>query len=618
MAFLAILFPILGIAMNLTVARRWREPAAGWVASGAVGLAFVVAALQFAVLLGDPQPVTVALAEWLRVGSFSVDWAMQIDSLSVTMMLLVTGVGTLIHVYAIGYMHGDPRFTRFFIYLNLFIAAMLVLVTANNYLVLFVGWEGVGLCSFLLIGFWFDKAGEGAQISSAARKAFIVNRIGDAGLLLGLFLMATTFGSLEFGAVFDGARATFAIGAPTMTAVALLLFIGVLGKSAQIPLYVWLPDAMVGPTPVSALIHAATMVTAGVYLIVRSHILFDLAPLAQTVVTITGAATALFAATIAVSQFDIKRVLAYSTISQLGFMVAAVGMGAYAAGMFHLITHAFFKALLFLAAGSLLHSLGTQDSRQMGGLRGRMKTTFAVYLAGAVALAGVPPFSGFFSKDEILATAARYNPVIYLVLAAAGFLTAFYIMRQICLIFAGDPRSDAARHAHESQSLMTRPLIALALLALVGGALNLPGVSSFHHWLGYTLGESEAEGFNAGIAALSTLIALAGMGLAYLLYRTYRERDPLAGGLFDGSLRGWRIDDLYDALFIQPYRRLTAWLAAADSRTFYGLDDAVVNISQATGERLRKTQTGQLNWNVAGVVAGLIIVLLVVVLGRGA
>ncbi|MCC6805309.1 MAG: NADH-quinone oxidoreductase subunit L [Anaerolineae bacterium] len=616
MVVLALFFPLLGIALNLTLARRWREPAAGIIASAAVGGAFVVSLVQLASMT-DAQTVTVTLARWLRVGSFSMDWALQIDALSLTMMLVVTGIGTLIHIYAIGYMHGDPRFSRFFIYLNLFIAAMLVLVTANNYLMLFAGWEGVGLCSFLLIGFWFDKTGEGAQISSAARKAFIVNRIGDAGLLLGLFLMATTFGSLDFAAVFDGARTMFAAGSTLMTALTLLLFVGVTGKSAQIPLYVWLPDAMVGPTPVSALIHAATMVTAGIYLIVRSHVLFDLAPLTQTVVVVVGTATALLAATVAVSQFDIKRVLAYSTISQLGFMVAAVGMGAYAAGMFHLVTHAFFKALLFLAAGSILHALGTQDSRQMGALSRRMRTTFAVYLVGGLALAGVPPFAGFFSKDEILAAAYDRSPLLYLALAAAAFMTAFYITRQVCLIFLGEPRSDAADHAHESAPLLTRPLIVLALLAAVGGALNLPGVASLHHWLANVTGETEAEVFHLPVAALSTLVALAGIGLAYWLYRKYRADDPLAGRLFTASLQGWRIDELYAALVIQPFKRVTAWFAAADNRLFYGLDDAAVRLSQSAGDRLRKTQTGQLNWNVAWTVGGLIVVLLVVILGRG-
>ncbi len=637
----AILFPILGIAFNLTVARRWREPAAGVIASGAVGLAFVVAVFQFAALLAHPQPVTITLAEWMRVGAFSVEWALQIDPLSVTMLLLVTGVGTLIHIYAIGYMHGDARFTRFFIYLNLFIAAMLVLVTANNYLMLFAGWEGVGLCSFLLIGFWFDKAGEGTAISSAARKAFIVNRIGDAGVLLGLFLIARTFGALDFATVFAGAKA---VSIPVITAITLLLFAGVVGKSAQIPLYIWLPDAMVGPTPVSALIHAATMVTAGVYLIERSHVLFSLAPLTQTVVMTTGAATALLAASIAVSQFDIKRALAYSTISQLGFMIAAVGMGAYVAGMFHLITHAFFKALLFLAAGSILHALGTQDARLMGGLRRRMPITCAAYVVGGLALAGAAPFSGFFSKDEILAAASERSLILYLALAAAGFLSAFYISRQICLIFAGVPRSDTARHAHESKLLLTRPLIVLSLLVTVGGAINLPGVASLHHWLASATGETAEPAFNLTIATLSMLITLAGIGLAYRLYGTYRETDPLSGWLFRASSHGWWMDEICAAVIVQPYQRLTHWTdrfeqyafdrvdrllialaqglkrgtASAEKHIFEGVDRGAVALAEGAADKLRKTQTGQLNWNLAGVIGGLIIVLLIVIIGRGA
>jgi len=616
MITLAIFFPILSIAINLTVARAWRAPAAGIIASGAAGLAFLVSALQFGTLLMNPQPLTIPLAQWIQVGGFSVDAASRIKKLSVTMMLLVTGIGTLIHVYAIGYMQGDPRFTRFFIYLNLFLVAMLVLVTANNYLVLFAGWEGVGLCSFLLIGFWFDKSGEGTQISNAARKAFIVNRIGDAGLLIALLLIATRFGTLDFVPIFEAARTTFAVGTPAVTAITLLLFVGVTGKSAQIPLYVWLPDAMVGPTPVSALIHAATMVTAGVYLIIRSHILFDLAPLTQTIVTITGTATALLAATVAVSQFDIKRVLAFSTISQLGFMITAVGMGAYAAGLFHLITHAFFKALLFLAVGSILHAIDTQDARRMGGLR-RMRITFVVYLTGALALAGLPPLSGFFSKDEILATAYEQSMILYLVLAAAGFLTAFYIARQVFLIFMGNSRSDAARDAHESKPLLIYPLIALAVGAILGSVINLPGSAFLEHWLADTTGEIESTPFNFPVAALSILIALAGIALAYALYHKYRAVDPLEGRLFAASSKNWRIDDLYHAVIIQPFERLTGWLAAADSVVSYGLDRAAVRMSQGSSDWLRKFQTGQLNWNTAGVIVGLIVVLLIVIVGRG-
>jgi NADH-quinone oxidoreductase subunit L len=427
---LIILLPLLGLLVNLVNGRRHHEPTAGIIASSAAGLAFVVAISQFIALLRQPEGTVITLATWLRVGEFSVPVAFQVDTLSVTMILVVTGIGTLIHIYAIGYMRGDPGFTRFFVYLNLFLAAMLLLVTADNYLLMFVGWEGVGLCSYLLIGFWFDRGQGGTGNASAGRKAFIVNRIGDFGLLMAMFLIFWHVGTLTFREVFAQAETIFVVGSPVVVAITLLLLLGATGKSSQIPLFIWLPDAMAGPTPVSALIHAATMVTAGIYMIARSHVLFALAPVSQTAVALIGASTALLAATIAIGQFDIKRVLAYSTISQLGFMVAAVGMGAYVAGIFHLITHAFFKALLFLAAGSVIHGLeaasgkeqvasdheppnlppaNLQDMRLMGGLRRRMPMTFTVYVVGALALAGLPPLAGFFSKDEILAEALHLN-----------------------------------------------------------------------------------------------------------------------------------------------------------------------------------------------------------------
>ncbi len=352
-----ILIPIIGLLINVAGWRRWREPVPGLIASIAAGLSFVVAILLFITLLGRPEGDIVTVARWLPVGQLEVPLAFRVDTLSVTMMLVVTGVGTLIHIYAIGYMHGDAGFTRFFIYMNLFLAAMLLLVSADNFLLMFVGWEGVGLCSFLLISFWFDKGQDGTGNARAGRKAFVVNRIGDFGLILAMIILFWEFGSLSFDAVFARAEAVWTVGAPVAVAVTLLLLLGATGKSAQIPLFIWLPDAMAGPTPVSALIHAATMVTAGVYMIARCHVLFALAPVSQTAVALIGAATALLAATIAIGQFDIKRVLAYSTISQLGFMIAAVGLGAYVAGIFHLVTHAFFKALLFLAAGSVIHGL---------------------------------------------------------------------------------------------------------------------------------------------------------------------------------------------------------------------------------------------------------------------
>ncbi|HEX2909143.1 MAG TPA: NADH-quinone oxidoreductase subunit L, partial [Phototrophicaceae bacterium] len=554
---LVIAFPLAGLVIILALGNRMREPVAGIIATLAAGLSFGIAVLQLMALSGAPEGEVIKLAEWINVGGLQAAWAFRVDTLSVTMMLVVTGVGTLIHLYSIGYMHGDARFARFFVYLNLFLAAMLVLVTADNFLLLFVGWEGVGLCSYLLIGFWFDKTGgEGLKNSNAARKAMLANRIGDAGLLLAMFAMFWAFGSLNFKDVFAGAEDTLVVGAPLATLICLLLLVGVTGKSAQIPLFVWLPDAMAGPTPASALIHAATMVTAGVYLITRTGVLFALSPAAQGVVVLVGTLTALLAASIALGQFDIKKVLAYSTISQLGFMVAAVGMGAYTAGMFHLVTHAFFKALLFMAVGSVIHgvahgahgsAIDAQDMRSMGGLRAKMPVTFWTYVIGAVALAGIPPLAGFFSKDEILATAFEKYPLAYLVLSAAAFLTAFYIARQIFLVFFGKGRTHAAEHAPESARTMLIPLIALAVLAAVGGALNLPGVHTLGSWLEHTTHEAEAATFNGTVAAISTVLALAGIFLAYWLYgrQPAGEKEPLQGAVFNALNHKWWVDELY-------------------------------------------------------------------------
>ncbi len=486
-------------------------------------------------------------------------------------MLVVSGVGTLIHIYAIGYMHEDvrfkhqeERFPRFFIYLNLFIAMMMILVSGDSYLMLFVGWEGVGLCSFLLIGFWFELDTLGRLSwanSNAAKKAFIVNRVGDFGFLIAAFIMFWNLRSLQFDEVFAAAA-----GAPTgvILAITLFMLIGVAGKSAQIPLYVWLPDAMAGPTPVSALIHAATMVTAGVYLITRSAPLYTLVPQAQYIVALTGAVTALFAATIAVGQYDIKKVLAYSTISQLGFMVAAVGMGAFVAGMFHLITHAFFKALLFLSAGSVILGIerghhhaehahrakpgkkkksnreehpeephgevfDPNDMRNMGGLRNTMPTTFWLYMIGTLALAGIFPFAGFWSKDEILADAFSEGfTLIYWLLTIAAFFTAFYMGRQIWMVFFGEPRHAAAAHAEESPRVITVPLMILAFLSIVGGALNLPGLHTLTAWLEHTIEVHPGE-FVWSVAIISTVLALVAIYFSWLIY----GRNPLRAGETD-------------------------------------------------------------------------------------
>lgn len=586
-------FPILGLLINLIIGRRLSEKSVGTIASSAIALSFVVAVIQFIALQAEPEGTRVFVADWITIGDLNLPWALKIDTLSIAMTMMVTGVSTLIHIYAIGYMHedvrfqGDPgRFTRFFIYFNLFVAAMMILVTADNYLMMFVGWEGVGLCSYLLIGFWYEKGKDGIGNAIAGKKAFVTNRIGDFGFLIAMFLIFWTFGSLQFDEVFQLAEHGEAVSAGAITAITLFLLLGVAGKSAQLPLFVWLPDAMAGPTPVSALIHAATMVTAGIYLIVRNSVLFSLAPTTSTFVAIIGGATALFAATIAVAQFDIKRVLAYSTISQLGFMVAAVGLGAYVAGMFHLIAHAFFKALLFLSSGSVIqgvehglhqlehegggnhHDFDPQDMRNMGGLRSRMNITFWVYMIGGLALAGIPPLAGFFSKDEILAAANQTNTLVYVLLTLAAIFTAFYMGRQILMVFFGSPRSDAAANAKENPPVMTVPLIALAVLSIFGGLLNLPGIHTLTDWMEHTLENIHATEFNSIVAILSTVFAVVAIALAWRIYgkkfMKKGEPDPLRkplGGIFVILENKYYVDELYEKIIVNPYISVASFLA---------------------------------------------------------
>ncbi|MEA4909928.1 MAG: NADH-quinone oxidoreductase subunit L [Anaerolineaceae bacterium] len=643
--------PLAGILINLLAGRRLGEAGVGLVASLATGLSFGLAVLLAVGLGQHPQAVIIPLADWISVGDFNAAWALRVDTLSVTMMLVVTGVGTLIHIYAIGYMHsdvrhnGDPgRFRRFFVYFNLFILAMLVLVTADNYLMLFVGWEGVGLCSYLLIGFWFEKGAEGLGNARAAKKAFIVNRIGDFGLLVAIFMLFWFFGTLSFDGVFEQAPQIAAAAPAAVLAITLFMLLGVTGKSAQLPLYVWLPDAMAGPTPVSALIHAATMVTAGVYLVARSSPLFMQVPLAQSVVTWVGALTALFAATIAVAQFDIKKVLAYSTISQLGFMVAAVGMGAYVAGMFHLATHAFFKALLFLAAGSVIlgmeHGLSAghpgeeqtqvaagpdpQDMRNMGGLGQRMPTTFWVYLVGALALSGIAPLSGFFSKDEILVAARTTSLPVYLVLAAAAFLTAFYMGRQLWLVFFGQPRTQAASHARENPAIITTPLVILALLAVFGGLINLPGLLPLEHWLEHSLEHNLAVPFEWSVAAISFGLALLGLLVAWSVYgrrkvlATPQSPDPLAarlGALYRGMQEKWWVDELYQAVVVRPYQGLSRFLAQpVDQGGIDGLVNGFGTVMAALARQLSKLQNGFVRNYALAVLFGVVAILTYLVL----
>jgi NADH-quinone oxidoreductase subunit L len=610
-----VFFPVIGLLINIAFGKWFGEKVIGAVACLASGLAFVVAVLLGIALTGQPQGMSLPYLNWITIGSLQLDWAFRVDTLSVTMMLVVGGVGTLIHIYAVGYMHddvrhnGDPgRFRRFFVYFNLFIAAMMILVSANNYMMLFIGWEGVGLCSYLLISFWYEKGKDGIGNALAGKKAFIVNRIGDFGFLIAAFLMFKYFQPLAPNGIFTFDFQTVANLAPqvpssVIVAITLFMLLGVTGKSAQLPLYVWLPDAMAGPTPVSALIHAATMVTAGVYLITRSHALYSLVPVTQNWVAIVGGVTALFAATIAVAQFDIKKVLAYSTISQLGFMVAAVGMGAYVAGMFQLVTHAFFKALLFLSAGSVIQGIergehtvehdpnlrkrmkheqhfDPQDMRNMGGLRHKMKTTFWVYVIGALALGGIVPLAGFWSKDEILAEASTLNPVVYWLLLIAAFFTAFYMGRQVFMVFFGESRSEPAAHAEESKAIITIPLMILALLAITGGFLNFPSLHTLTTWLDHTVvaltgGEGEAVSFNFVVAILSTVLAVGGIVLAWYLYMrrasgmqklpiNQRPDDPLRsiiGPVFTLLENKYWVDELYGYIFVKPYQWLSAFLA---------------------------------------------------------
>jgi NADH-quinone oxidoreductase subunit L len=628
------ILPLAGAAINGFLGRRSSKRAVTAIALTFSGLAFALALWIASGFSSASAPYYFELAHWIRSGSFTVDFAFYLDQLSLIMLLVVTGVGFLIHIYSIGYMAEDPSYYRFFTYLNLFMFFMLTLVLANNYLMMFIGWEGVGLASYLLIGFWFTKD----SAASAGKKAFIVNRIGDFGFLIGIFLLIQHFGTLNFTQVFDQVRplATESNGAGFLTAIALLLMVGACGKSAQIPLYVWLPDAMEGPTPVSALIHAATMVTAGVYMVSRSHMIFERAPMALTVVAIIGTLTALFAATIGVTQTDIKKVLAYSTVSQLGYMFMACGVGAFSAGIFHLMTHAFFKGLLFLAAGSVIHAVGgEQDMRKMGGLRSYIPVTFATMGIATLAISGIPPFAGFWSKDEIL-WKAYSSPngswIYWLIGVFTAFLTSFYMFRLLFLTFFGDYRgaqADEHGHAHdghahdhghgephESPMVMLVPLMILALLATVGGLVGIG--DRFDHFLSPIFGTPVAE--NAGEAAshgaelllmgISVTLAFLGLALAYILYisKPYLPQkiaDAL-GGFYETVLHKYYVDEIYARLFVKPLiEGSTSILWQGVDRKV--IDDTVNNAADGArhvSDEVRHMQSGNLRSYAGWIAAG--------------
>src|SRR5271163_4653040 len=585
------LLPALGATLMFFFGRKLQKATVSAVCVGTIVLAFLMACgavWQYSAWSSTPehfhQPYQTILYTWLGTDTghmtyvthdgsqapFQADAGFLLDPLSSIWLLFVTGVGMLIHIYSTGYMAHEGGYYRFFGYLNLFMFSMLTLILANNYALMFVGWEGVGLCSYLLIGFYFHRK----SATDAGNKAFIVNRIGDAGFLLGMFFIAWYFGSLRFTEVTNLARSGhFAIGDPIITAATLLLFVGACGKSAQIPLYVWLPDAMEGPTPVSALIHAATMVTAGVYMVSRSHVIFERAPTALMVVAIIGTLTAFFAATIGITQTDIKKVLAYSTVSQLGYMFMACGVGAFSAGIFHLMTHAFFKGLLFLGAGSVIHAVGgEQDMRKMGGLKSYIPWTFLTMGIATLAIAGVPPLAGFWSKDEILWKAYQVSPVYWVIGVVTAFITSFYMFRLLYMTFFGDYRGahgdghaahghDAHGHGepHESPMVMLVPLIILALLSLVGGLVGIG--NHFEHFLAPVFGSAEAaEGASHStellLMGVSVAVALLGWWMAYLLYYK-RPELPLKianwlGTFYEAVVHKYYIDELYAAVFVKP------------------------------------------------------------------
>jgi NADH-quinone oxidoreductase subunit L len=616
------LLPLAGFIINGLGRNTLSKGVIGFIGSTLILASFVLSIAAFFQIKSSGVPINVTVFEWFSVGEFKVAFAFLVDQLSSIMLLIITGVGFLIHLYSTGYMHDDDGFGKFFAYLNLFVFFMLLLVMGSNYLIMFIGWEGVGLCSYLLIGFWYTNP----DYADAAKKAFIMNRIGDLGFLIAIFLIFATFGSIAYADVFEAAKST--PKAPFVL-ITILLFVGAVGKSAQLPLFTWLPDAMAGPTPVSALIHAATMVTAGIYMVARSNILFVMAPETMEVIAIVGLATALFAALIALTQTDIKKVLAYSTVSQLGYMFLGLGVGAFTGSFFHVLTHAFFKALLFLGAGSVIHAMGgEQDMRKMGGLKGKIKITFLTMLIGTIAIAGIPPFSGFFSKDEILAAAYAHNPIYYVIGIITAMLTSFYMFRMMYLTFWGTFRGthEQEHHVHESPLSMTLPLIVLAILSAIAGMIGVPAVMGGHHELGAylapvfeeshkILGEHELSHSTEWLLmGTSVLVALIAMGYAYTKY-VKGAHVPVADdqerpALSKLSYNKFYVDELYDTIIRKPLDYLSVFFYNIVERL--GIDGLVNGIAKTPVEAskgLRLLQTGNVGFYIFMMVVGIITIM---------
>jgi NADH-quinone oxidoreductase subunit L len=621
------LFPLIAFLFNIFLGKGLSKNLIGGIASGAIFLSFVVSCLVFSTQLHGAHPVTVKLFDWISAGSLHISIGFIVDPLSTLYLMFVTGVGFLIHLYSIGYMHEDEGFNRFMAYLNFFVFFMLILVLGDSYLTLFVGWEGVGLCSFMLIGFWYKDM----KNNDAAKKAFIINRIGDLGLLMGMCLLFYYTGTLNYDELFITGGRGSSLSGEAASAICILLFIGAMGKSAQIPLHTWLPDAMAGPTPVSALIHAATMVTAGIYLVARSSFMFDAAELAREVVTWAGIITAILGATIALTQNDIKKVLAYSTVSQLGLMFTALGLGAYSIAIFHVITHAFFKALLFLGSGSVIHGMGgEQDIRRMGGLKDHMKVTHLTFLIGTIAISGIPPLAGFFSKDQIIGVAWEENKLVFLLAMIVSALTAFYMFRLYFLTFHGSFRGthEQEHHLHESPKVMTIPLVVLAALSVGGGFLGFPHAIGeaihFHHWLDHFLEgtvvmpvlmmDAAMEGV---LMVVATLVAATSI---YIAWNKYKKRGELA--LEDDEIESgaqrllvnkYWIDELYDAIVRKPVDAISdVFRKVVEPKIIDGLVNGSGWLTKLTGDTLKLTHNGKMATYLLATVLGVVIVLLLI------
>ncbi|MDB5221668.1 MAG: NADH-quinone oxidoreductase subunit [Chitinophagaceae bacterium] len=636
LVYLIPLLPLIGFLINGLARNVLSRSLVSIIGSGVILLSFLLSVVVFLTVRHEGfVPQIISYFDFINVGKIKVSFAFQVDQLSSLFLLIITGVGFLIHVYSTSYMkeESSPHFARYFSYLNLFVFSMLLLVLGANYVIMFIGWEGVGLCSYLLIGYWFKNT----SYNNAAKKAFIMNRIGDLGFLLGIFWMINAFGSVSFHDLFNDENGIITsisgLNSHTMVGITLLLFVGAIGKSAQIPLYTWLPDAMAGPTPVSALIHAATMVTAGIYMIARSNVMYTLAPTTMTVVAIVGLATAIFAATIALKQNDIKKVLAYSTVSQLGYMFLGLGVGAYTGAVFHVMTHAFFKALLFLGAGSVIHAMGgEQDIRKMGGLSKHMRITYITFFIGCIAIAGIPPFSGFFSKDEILAGAFANNPVLYVIGLGGALLTAFYMFRLLAMTFMGKFRGteEQLHHVHESPSAITIPLIILAFLSIVGGLVGVPeylmnGGHRLAEFLNPIFSHSNAilatheiphqtEWILTGV---STILILIVSVWAWKKYKNYQTETAEETGFAKVLQNKWYVDEVYDAIIVKPLKSLSLFLNNVIEKS--GIDGLVNGVGRGINygsRQVRLLQNGQVGAYILMMVIGTIVLFIIQIFAK--